>query len=158
MVNFKYWLINIVALNLLLLDISLKKIFSTSNLPAQAGGEYFIFGDFLKLKLTVNSGVAFGLGLDYSLIVLMYCIIIPILIFILFNQYKQKKYFNIFGLTFIILGALSNLIDRIFFGAVIDYIDLKYYSVFNLADVMIVFGVIIMIIVELRGDNHFKKY
>lgn len=139
MVNLKYWLINIVGLSLLLLDISLKKIFS-----AYTSGEYFVL-NWLKLKLAVNSGIAFGLDLNYYLIVLFYLIIIPVLILILFFEYKQKNTFNILGLTFIILGSLSNLVDRLLWGAVIDYIDLKYYSVFNLADVMIVFGVIIII-------------
>ncbi len=147
MFNLKYWLINIVALNLLLLDISLKKIFSV-----HSTGEYFILGDILKLKLAVNSGIAFGLNLNYYLIISFYLIIIPFLIIVLFLEYKHKNIFNIFGLTFIILGALSNLIDRLFYGAVIDYLDLKYYSVFNLADVMIVFGVLIII-----SKSFFKK-
>lgn len=146
MLNLKYWIINIVALNLLLLDISLKKIFSANGLPTQAGGGYFILGDIFKLKLAVNSGIAFGLNMNYYLIILFYLIIIPILILILFLEYKHKNIFNILGLTFIIFGALSNLIDRLFYGAVIDYIDLKYYSVFNLADVMIVFGVIVILL------------
>jgi len=139
MINFKYWLINIITLNLLLLDILLKKIFLTDS-----SREYFVFG-WLKLKLAVNSGIAFGLVVNYYLIVLLYLIIIPVLIFILINQYKYKNNFNILGLTMVIFGALSNLIDRLFGGVVIDYIDLKYYSVFNLADVMIVFGVIMIL-------------
>lgn len=146
MFNFKYWLINIFALNLLLLDILLKKIFSVSFI-----GEYFIF-DFLKLKLATNSGIAFGLNLNYNLIILFYLIIMPSLLYILFLEYKRKNNYNILGLTFIIFGSFSNLVDRLFYGQVIDYIDLKYYSVFNLADVMIVFGVAVIIL-----DSFWKK-
>ncbi len=152
--NLKYWIINILTLNLFLLDILLKKIFSTNSLPVQAGGEYFIFGDFLKLKLATNSGIAFGLGLNYYLIVSLYLIIVPVLLAMLLKQYKQKNDLNILGLTFIITGSISNLIDRLFFGAVIDYIDLKYYTVFNLADVMIVSGVLIIIWTSMKqGKN-----
>lgn len=146
MFNFKYWLINIFALNLLLLDILLKKIFSVSFI-----GEYFIF-DFLKLKLATNYGIAFGLNLNYNLIILFYLIIMPSLLYILFLEYKRKNNYNIFGLTFIIFGSFSNLVDRLFYGQVIDYIDLKYYSIFNLADVMIVFGVAVIIL-----DSFWKK-
>lgn len=152
MLNLKYWLINIVALNLLLLDISLKKIFS-----AYSTGGYFILGDILKLKLAVNSGITFGLDMNYYLIILFYLIIIPVLIFILFLEYKQKNYFNIWGLTFIIFGALSNLVDRLFYGAVIDYIDLKYYSVFNLADVMIFLGVIVILLAGFLKNRQLDK-
>jgi lipoprotein signal peptidase len=42
----------------------------------------------------------------------------------------------------IILGATSNLADRFQYGYVIDYFDLKYFTVFNLADVLIVGGTI----------------
>ncbi|MBU1778489.1 signal peptidase II, partial [Patescibacteria group bacterium] len=42
---------------------------------------------------------------------------------------------------FIIFGAISNLTDRLEYGYVIDYFSLKYFTIFNLADVMIVIGV-----------------
>ena len=46
----------------------------------------------------------------------------------------------------IIMGAASNLFDRLKYGYVIDYLDLKYFTVFNLADAMIIFGVAILLI------------
>lgn len=145
LLNIRYWVINILVLNLLLLDILLKKIFFTST-----SEEYFIFGDFLKLKLATNSGIAFGLNLNYYFLILIYFLIAPALLFILFKAYQQKNNFHIIGLSLIIFGSISNLIDRVYFGFVIDYIDLKYYTVFNLADVMIVMGVIVIILDSFR--------
>lgn len=52
------------------------------------------------------------------------------------------------AISMIIGGGISNLIDRVFRGSVIDYIDINYwlkYPVFNIADVFIVAGVIIVI-------------
>ena len=54
----------------------------------------------------------------------------------------KKDYIKAWLLLAIIFGAISNLFDRIKYGYVIDYLDLKYFTVFNLADVMIVGGVI----------------
>lgn len=68
-------------------------------------------------------------------------------------HYRRKNSLSVMGLAIIILGAFSNLLDRIFFGAVVDYIDLKYYTVFNLADVMIVLGIAILIVVIWKDKN-----
>ncbi|MEK7598152.1 MAG: signal peptidase II, partial [Patescibacteria group bacterium] len=59
--------------------------------------------------------------------------------------------FQFFGLTFILSGALSNVIDRLYFGCVIDFIDLKFWPVFNLADVFITTGVILILL------DYFRK-
>ena len=59
---------------------------------------------------------------------------------------------SLLGLSLIILGALSNLLDRLIFGYVIDYINIFIWPVFNLADAMIVVGIIFYII-----DKYFIK-
>ena len=55
----------------------------------------------------------------------------------------------IFGLTIVISGAVSNIIDRIIYGAVIDFLDFHiagvHWPAFNLADSLIVMGVIILL-------------
>jgi lipoprotein signal peptidase len=53
-------------------------------------------------------------------------------------------------LVMILAGTLSNLADRLFFGCVIDFIDLKFWPIFNLADVMIVAGAVLLIIQSLN--------
>jgi signal peptidase II len=49
------------------------------------------------------------------------------------------------GVSFITGGAIANLIDRYNFGCVIDFIDLKFFPIFNLADIVITVGAIIII-------------
>ena len=69
------------------------------------------------------------------------------LVFIIYYMYKKKKYNIEFAL--IIGGLIGNLIDRIVFGFVIDYIGViifKYYfPIFNIADALIVIGAIILL-------------
>ena len=92
-----------------------------------------------------NEGAAFSImyGLRYILI----AISIAFLVLIIYYMYKKKKYNIEFAL--IIGGLLGNLIDRIVFGYVIDYIGViifKYYfPIFNIADALIVIGAIILL-------------
>ena len=59
------------------------------------------------------------------------------------------------GYGLIVGGALGNLFDRVIYGYVIDFIDIYIfgydYPIFNIADIAIVFGVIILIIDMIRG-------
>ena len=92
-----------------------------------------------------NEGAAFSImtGLRYILI----CLSIVFLILLIYYMYKKKKYNIEFAL--IIGGLIGNLIDRIVFGYVIDYIGViifKYYfPIFNIADALIVIGAIILL-------------
>ena len=92
-----------------------------------------------------NEGAAFSImyGLRYILI----AISIAFLVLIIYYMYKKKKYNIEFAL--IIGGLLGNLIDRIVFGYVIDYIGViifKYYfPIFNIDDALIVIGAIILL-------------
>jgi len=72
-------------------------------------------------------------------------IILCILIFSLAKSYIQKEVTNILSFSLILVGALSNLLDRLQYGVVIDYISIPVFTAFNLADVMILVGVIILI-------------
>lgn len=140
MQNIKYWIINLFVAFLFLSDLLFKYIFSAS------GREYFILNNWLGLRFAINDGIAFGIDVNYYFIISFYVIAIPILIWALIKQYKDNNRLNVLALTLVIFGALSNFVDRILFGGVVDYIDLKYYSVFNIADIMIVAGVVIVIL------------
>ena len=97
-----------------------------------------------------NSGIAFGIPLSNIFLIPLVLLILTLLIFYLIKSYQQEKYLTFFSLWLIILGASSNIIDRIKFSFVIDYIDLKFWPIFNLADIMIVAGVIILLIFQLK--------
>src|SRR3989344_6924131 len=112
---------------------------------------------FLKFQLEKNFGVAFGLPLNKTLTVILTVIIIIILISILLKLYYKKNVWLVFSLSLIILGAGSNLIDRLKYGFVVDYINVPFFTVFNLADVMISLGVILVISQELFSQTRHQQ-
>ncbi|WP_019220944.1 signal peptidase II [Bartonella senegalensis] len=112
---------------------------------------------FLSLYHVRNSGIAFSFFSSFSHWALIFLTLI-VLIFLLWlwKNTEYNKPLAHFGLTLIIGGAIGNLIDRICFYYVIDYIlfyidDVFYFAVFNLADTFITLGVIAIIIEELRS-------
>jgi signal peptidase II len=118
---------------------------------------------FLNIGLIWNEGIAFGLlsfneKYIYNLLTFIIFIIILIIFFMILKSYGIKK----FSLLMILGGALGNVYDRIFYGAVPDFIDFHignfHWFIFNVADIFITLGVIFMIIIEITDNNKNKKY
>ena len=89
--------------------------------------------NFLYLTLVHNRGTAFGMFRNQLLIFVLISIFAIALIF---YHLKNKKNSVLSGisLSLILAGAIGNLIDRLRFGFVIDFLDLRVWPVFNLAD------------------------
>lgn len=138
--KFKILVINVLVVIFLVVDRLFKIYFKKFS-----DGELFIFKDWVKLKLATNPGIAFGLPVNFSLLIFLYAIILVVLMWLLAGSYMKKNYLTVAGYSLILVGAWSNLVDRIFYGHVIDYIDVKYYSVLNVADIMIFCGVALII-------------
>jgi signal peptidase II len=109
--------------------------------------ELRIVSDILKFNFTTNYYIAFSLPLFGRLVLVIITLIILGLIVYALVIIKKHKYIQLIPLTIIIFGASSNLYDRIRYGFVIDYLDLKYFTVFNLADAMIVVGVMLLVVI-----------
>jgi lipoprotein signal peptidase len=89
----------------------------------------------LRSLATLNNGFVFGfLDSNSGAITLSFLAMILVVLFV-----YQKKISVLTGFLFI-LGATSNILDRIFYGGVVDYLQLFHISKFNLADVLIVGG------------------
>lgn len=119
---------------------------------------YDIWKPWLEWELFLNKGIAFSLPFPNWLIIL----ITPVLLLLLFAwsrepldfprlrsgqvvQGKKKRgWWFQFGVCLIIVGAISNFVDRVLWGATIDYLRVLT-GVINLADVGIVVGAIILI-------------
>ena len=125
-----------------------------------------------KEEFVFNKGISFGLlnnikGIE-ALIFTIAIIAIIILTFyflkIIYNiQEVQKPYYQITAITLLLSGIIGNLISRIKYGAVIDFINLKQkiiilpfnFPLFNLADFYITLGVILFIIYFLFLDKSY---
>ncbi|MBP9854984.1 MAG: signal peptidase II [Candidatus Omnitrophica bacterium] len=107
-----------------------------------------VIRDVFHITLVHNTGIAFGFFKDQGIVF----IVIPVIaiILLIFNIYYYKKndealsHTYITGFSLILGGAIGNLIDRIIFGYVIDFIDVRFWPVFNVADSAITVGAAII--------------
>jgi len=97
-----------------------------------------------------NPGIAFGIQLPAYFFWIFWIAIIAALFYFLF---KKCFLFNTHFLLLILSGAFSNIIDRAYFGCVIDFIDLKIWPVFNLADSFVTLGAIAIILSTLKSKK-----
>jgi len=95
---------------------------------------------FFIINYQENYGAAFSLFQGQLLIFILVSILVIFLISFYYNRVRYK-----IALLFIFGGTIGNLIDRIFLGFVRDFIDLKVWPVFNIADSANVIGVAILI-------------
>ena len=121
----------------------ISKTWVTKTLPLWSSRP--LLGEMVYLTHARNTGAAFGL-LHGRTAVLSLVSVILLLVLFLYRRY----FFNIglwgkIGLTLIIAGAVGNLFDRLVFGYVIDFIDLVFWPVFNIADSAIVAGACLLI-------------
>ena len=116
---------------------------------------------FLNISLIWNEGIAFGLFSTsqeywYNFLSIVISFVALAILAMSVRQDGAQKYF----LLIVFGGALGNLYDRIFFKAVPDFIDLHienfHWFIFNIADIFITFGVIMLILWEILPSN--KNY
>ena len=121
---------------------------------AEVNGEVnFSVTSFLNFDLIWNEGIAFGLlsfndKFYYNLITLLIALITSIIIWLANKSKGVEK----LGFLMIVGGSLGNLFDRIFYSSVPDFIDISinnfHWFIFNVADIFITIGVILLIILE----------
>jgi len=92
-----------------------------------------LINNFLYLTLVHNRGAAFGMFKNRLLIFVLISIFAIVLIFFYLRN-KKSSFLSRLALGLILSGAVGNLIDRLRFGFVIDFIDFRVWPVFNLAD------------------------
>lgn len=110
-----------------------------------ARGERVEVLPLLAFEHTRNSGIAFGLagGVSSLLIGATLVIMVGVLVFVALRDAAAPRIW--LPAALLIGGALGNLADRVRDGAVTDFIDLPLWPTFNLADVAIVAGVILLL-------------
>jgi signal peptidase II len=113
-----------------------------------------IIPGILHMTYAANTGASFSILQGYSwLIILISLLVIGIIAF----YYKQiPKQLNV-AVALILGGTIGNLIDRIFFGHVRDFIDLQVWPIFNIADSMLVIGAALIIFYFFKVEYLDKK-
>ena len=101
----------------------------------------------LQLNLTFNSGVAFGLGTGFAPVLVIVAVVVLVLV-VGFRQPTASPARSV-AMALVLGGAASNLLDRLVRshgGAVIDFIDAQWWPVFNVADIAVSCGVILLVL------------
>ena len=113
---------------------------------------------FLNINLIWNEGIAFGLlsfdqKLYYNLLTGLICLITLIILWMIIKTKGLEK----FAFMMVFGGSLGNIFDRLFYSSVPDFIDLHinnfHWFIFNVADIFISLGVILLIYFEVFIRN-----
>ena len=109
-----------------------------------------LLNNWLSFHYVPNPYIAFSIPLSgLFLNTLITSAILFLICYIIYLIIVKKSFITlILPLTFILFGAISNLLDRFLYGFVIDYFDIRYFTIFNIADAMISIGVIYIILYE----------
>lgn len=134
----------IVGAVLIIIDQIIKYFVSAYLQPV---GSISVIDNIFSLTYVENKGVAFGMFSDMRWIfVALTSILLVIIIFYMFKKRPKGKFFYVCA-ALIIGGGIGNLIDRIFYGYVIDYLSLSFFPpVCNFADYCITAGTIMLVI------------
>jgi len=157
----KHFYINLSLVFFIFISDRLSKIY-VINESTKNSNDYILESNYLNIRLIWNEGVAFGLfsfndKVLYHSLTLLISIIILVIFYMIITNSGLKKY----SLILVIGGALGNFYDRIFFGAVPDFIDFHinnfHWFIFNLADIFITLGILFMIVLEIFDKNNNEK-
>jgi signal peptidase II len=166
-----------VTLGIVLLDQITKLLVKGFSLPffdfyhqgMQIGQSIPVIGDFLRLTFVENPGMAFGIEIGGRLFLTIFSLIASIGIFYYIYRVRNEAFIIRLTLAMILGGAIGNLIDRsfygvifgdapLFFGKVVDFIDMDFFhinflgihmdrfAVFNIADASVSTGIVLMLL------------
>jgi len=144
----------ITSLLLVFLVFILDRLTKIAIINHQLNGQSIVVNDYLNFELIWNTGIGFGLlsqnaNIYYHLISLMIFFVIIFLVYIITKAiFLEKVLFSL-----ILGGAAGNFYDRLTYFAVPDFIDFHinnfHWFTFNIADIFITLGIIIIIIKDL---------
>lgn len=153
----EYWLLFTVAAMVIALDQVTKAIvrvnidYGEQWMPLTWLAPYFRFVNWN------NTGAAFGLFQSGGMIFAILAVLISIFIVIYYPQIPKSEKLMRFAIAMQLGGALGNLIDRIRFGPVTDFISVGTFPVFNLADSSITVGVGLLILALWLNERRQKN-
>lgn len=139
----------LVALIVVALD-QVSKFFIRANMTL---GQSIPEEGFFRITYGTNTGGVFGLFANQAFLITLTAIV-GVAAILIYSRYPQANRVLVrVALGLLLGGAVGNLIDRIRFGEVVDFIDVGAWPVFNLADSAVVVGVILIIYYFLFGQK-----
>lgn len=132
-------LIIVIATIIVVMD-QLSKFLLTNYLNTSIGNSIF------KLEIVENTGMAFGFNEGNTKNIFLMIVVLAMMISFIKKQIERIDKKTAISLAMAIGGGISNLIDRIFRGYVLDFIKIYKFPVFNIADAFVIIGWILLII------------
>ena len=105
-----------------------------------------IINNIFHLTYITNSGAGFGILQQQKFLLIFISIIVIGFIFYYSNRIKEKEKLLQFLVGFVLGGTIGNLIDRVAYSYVIDFLDFRIWPIFNFADSFVTIGVLGLII------------
>ncbi|HSK95946.1 MAG TPA: signal peptidase II [Euzebyales bacterium] len=109
----------------------------------------------VRLRLTYNSGFSFGLGAEYGVVVAVVVLVIACLL--ARAALREHDPVRAIIIAVVLGGALGNIVDRVIradagplSGAVVDFVAVTWFAVFNVADMFVVCGALLLALTDLR--------
>lgn len=140
------------VIGLTILTDQLSKYWIYTHLTA---GQPIMFGDYFNLVKVWNTGVSFSMFSNYGHLgaIVLSVAALAVCAFLLRWMLKETDKIKIISLGMIIGGAIGNVIDRVRYEAVLDFLDFHYaqyhWPAFNVADTCICTGAMILIYLEI---------
>ena len=146
--------VTIISIIVLIID-QLSKVLINNNI--ELNKSITIINNFFNLTYVHNEGAAFSILNGKRLLFIIIAFIAIYFLYSFINDFKNNRR-NILAFSLIIGGIIGNLLDRIIYNGVIDYLDFKIFTydapIFNLADTFIFFGVVLILFEGLKGDKN----
>lgn len=132
------------------------------------GSKITIINGYMELSYTENKGVVFGLfnqkksSFQYYLLIILNSMAIGVVLYLIWRL-RELTFFQLLPFFIMLSGALGNFINRILYGSVVDFIHIHIKDIinwpflFNLADVLINFGITLLLILIVFNKLAFKK-
>ena len=129
----------IIVITLIVID-QVSKILVSNFLKEPVGNE------FVGLEIVTNTGMALGFNEGNIKNILLTIFVFLIIIRFVKNQIERIDTKTMVAISLVLAGGIGNLIDRFFRGGVLDFIKLYKLPIFNLSDVFVVLGWILLVI------------
>lgn len=118
---------------------------------------FTVIKNFFYITVAHNTGGAWSIFSNHSYLFIV-ASVIAILLLIKFMFGFKNNFRNNLAFGFLFGGIFSNLADRVFLGYVRDFLNFKLfgydYPIFNIADVTIVVGVLLLVVAVIKGEDH----
>lgn len=149
---------NLISYLIIISFFFLDRISKAKIIDHQLYNDQVYINDYINFDLVWNTGIGFGFfSSNSSLIYNLISFTIGLIIIYVFYLLIKSMLFEKILFSLVLAGALGNFYDRLVYSAVPDFIDLHYKSfhwfTFNMADIFITLGIIMLLIKELLSKN-----